>query len=76
LQACSSTSASCTTPGRNRRLRTLTGLLRAFFSKGTDFSRVADEEVRHTVELICDRPRKVLGYKTANEAFKEMVHSV
>ena len=43
--------------------------------KGTDFSKVTNEEVRHTVELICDRPRKVLKYRTANEVFREMLHS-
>ncbi|MFC2648112.1 MAG: transposase [Coriobacteriaceae bacterium] len=51
------------------------GLIREFFLKGTDFSRVAGEEVQHAVELICDRARKVLGYKTANEVFREMLHS-
>ena len=44
--------------------------------KGADFSRVADGEVRHTVGLICDRARKVLEYKTANEVYKGMVRSV
>ena len=51
------------------------GLIREFFLKGTDFGKVTDEEVQHAVELICDRPRKVLGYRTANEVFKEMLHS-
>ncbi|MFC2648148.1 MAG: hypothetical protein ACFNZW_09490 [Coriobacteriaceae bacterium] len=50
------------------------GLLRESFSKETDFGKVTDEEVQHAVELICDRPRKVLGYKTDNEVFREMVH--
>ncbi|MFC2647707.1 MAG: hypothetical protein ACFNZW_07055 [Coriobacteriaceae bacterium] len=52
------------------------GLIREFLSKGTAFSRVADEEVQHAAELICDRVRKVLGYRTANEVFREMLHSV
>ena len=43
--------------------------------KGTDFGKVTNEEVRHTVGLICDRARKVLEYKTANEVYKGMVHS-
>ena len=37
------------------------GLLREFFPKGTDFSKVTNEEVQHAVELINDRPRKVEG---------------
>jgi len=52
------------------------GLIREFFLKGTDFGKVTDEEVQHAVELICDRARKVLEYKTANEVYKGMVRSV
>ena len=52
------------------------GLICEFFSKGTDFGKVTDEEVQHAAELICDRARKVLGYKTANEVFRGMLHSV
>ncbi|QUC02282.1 hypothetical protein [Atopobium sp. oral taxon 416] len=52
------------------------GLICEFLLKGADFSRVADGEVRHTVGLICDRARKVLEYKTANEVYKGMVRSV
>jgi IS30 family transposase len=51
------------------------GLICEFFLKGTDFGKVTDEEVQHAVELICDRARKVLEYKTANEVFRKMVHS-
>ena len=51
------------------------GLIREFLPKGTDFGKVTDEEVQHAAELICDRPRKVSGYRTANEVFREMVHS-
>ena len=51
------------------------GLLREFFPKGSDFGKVTNEEVQHTVELICDRARKVLKYRTANEVFREMLHS-
>jgi IS30 family transposase len=43
--------------------------------KGSDFSKVTNEEVQHAVELICDRARKVLKYRTANEVFREMLHS-
>jgi IS30 family transposase len=51
------------------------GLLREFFPKGTDFGKVTDEEVQHAVDLINDRPRKVLKYRTANEVYREMLHS-
>jgi IS30 family transposase len=51
------------------------GLIREFFPKGTDFSKVTDEEVQRVYELINDRPRKVLGYRTPNEVYREMLHS-
>lgn len=51
------------------------GLMREFFPKGTDFSRVTDEEVQEVFEKINDRPRKVLGFRTANEVYREMLHS-
>ena len=47
------------------------GLVREFFPKGTDFSRVTEEEVERASGLINDRPRKVLGYRTASEAYRE-----
>ena len=74
-EACSSTSATPTIYGRSRQLRTLTGSCGSSSPKGSDFSKVTDEEVQHAVELINDRPRKVLGYRTANEVFREMLHS-
>lgn len=51
------------------------GLIREFFPKGTDFSRVTDEEVQEVFEKINGRPRKVLGFRTANEVYREMLHS-
>ena len=51
------------------------GLMREFFPKGTDFSRVTDEEVQEVFEKINGRPRKVLGLRTANEVYREMLHS-
>jgi len=43
------------------------GLLRQFFPKGTDFSKVAPAQVRRAAHYINGRPRKTLGYKTPNE---------
>ena len=52
------------------------GLIREFFPKGTDFSKVTREEVEKAFRLINDRPRKVLGHRTANEAYREeLLHS-
>ncbi len=46
------------------------GLLRHFFPKGTDFSRVSPAQLRRAVELINNRPRKTLGYKTPSEVMQ------
>lgn len=47
------------------------GLLRYYFPKGTDFSKVTDEELADVVWELNNRPRKVLQYKTAQEVFDE-----
>lgn len=43
------------------------GLLRQFFPKGTDFTRISPLEVQYVLALLNDRPRKRLGYKTPRE---------
>jgi IS30 family transposase len=43
------------------------GLLRQFFPKGTDFTDLSPLEVKHVLELLNDRPRKRLGYRTPRE---------
>lgn len=62
-------------PWQKPTVENTNGLLREFFPKGTDFGRVTDEEVQHAVDLINGRPRKVLKYRTANEVYREMLHS-
>lgn len=46
-------------------------LLRYYFPKGTDFKTVPEEELQDVVEEINNRPRKILGYLTANELFEQ-----
>jgi len=43
------------------------GLLRQFFPKGTDFTRISHHEVARVEELLNERPRKRLGYRTPAE---------
>ncbi len=47
------------------------GLLREFYPKGHDFALVTDEELAIVLQLINNRPRKCLGWKTAYESFME-----
>lgn len=43
------------------------GLVRRYFPKGTDLSKITDEQVAWVESRINNRPRKCLGYKTPNE---------
>ena len=45
------------------------GLLRFFFKKGYDFISLSDDELQYVVELINNRPRKCLAWKTPAEIF-------
>jgi IS30 family transposase len=45
------------------------GLLRQFFPKGMDFSRVAQLDVDIALKLFNNRPRKCLNYRTPTEVF-------
>ena len=42
-------------------------LIRVFFPKGTDFRFVTQEQVDHAVNLINEKPRRILGYRSAFE---------
>lgn len=50
----------------------LNGLVRRFFPKGTDFSKVTDEEIRRVEYLLNTRPRKRFGGKTPLEVLYEL----
>ena len=50
------------------------GLLRCYFPKGTDFSKVTDEELADVIWELNNRPRKMLGYRTAQEVFNEHIN--
>jgi IS30 family transposase len=47
------------------------GLIRRFYPKGTDFSKVSDEELAAVVYWINNRPRKCLGYRTPIEVVQQ-----
>ncbi len=63
-------------PRQEGTVENANGLIREFFPKGTDFSRVTDGEVERAFALVNDRPRRALGYRTASEAYREeLLHS-
>lgn len=45
------------------------GLVRDYFPKKTDFASVTDERIQEVEDLLNDRPRKRLKYKTPREVF-------
>ena len=49
------------------------GLIRQFFPKKTDFSKVTLKEIKRAQDLLNGRPRKVLGWKKPNEVFQELI---
>lgn len=48
-------------------------IIRFFFPKGFDFRTVTDTEIQLVEDLINNRPRKCLGWKTPAEVFAECV---
>lgn len=54
-------------PGQRWLNENTNGLLRQFFPKKTDFKKVREEELAKAVELLNNRPRKSLGYKTPTQ---------
>jgi IS30 family transposase len=49
------------------------GLIRDYFPKGTDFSRISKKELERVQDQLNERPRKTLGFKTPKEVFNEEV---
>jgi IS30 family transposase len=49
------------------------GLIRQFFPKGTDFTRVSAMEIKRVQRLLNERPREVLGWRTPKEAFQVLL---
>ena len=45
------------------------GLVRQYFPKGTDFSKITQSEVKAVEKRLNTRPRKTLGYRTPNQVF-------
>ena len=49
------------------------GLIRQYFSKGTDFSKVSVREIKRVQRRLNDRPRAVLHYEKPDEVINKLV---
>ncbi len=49
------------------------GLIRQFFPKGTDFTKVSTREIKRVQRLLNERPRKTLNWRTPKEAFRTLL---
>jgi IS30 family transposase len=49
-------------------------LLRQYFPKGTDFSKISRVRLKEVQDELNDRPRKTLGFYTPHEKFSELLH--
>ena len=52
------------------------GLIRQYFPKGFDLSAVELKEINKVEDLLNNRPRKCLGFKTPNEVHKDLIRTV
>lgn len=49
------------------------GLIRQYFPKGTDFSKISRQEIKWAQNRLNGRPRKVLDYQTPYEVFNKLL---
>ena len=52
------------------------GLIRDFFPKGTDFSKVSYEEIKHVQDMLNERIRKTLDWKSPEEVFYKLTGAI
>jgi len=60
-------------PWQKGSVENLNGLIRDFFPKGTNFRDVSEDDLQDAMELLNNRPRKYLGWKTPIEALNEQL---
>jgi IS30 family transposase len=49
------------------------GLIKRYLPKKTDFATISQEQLKQIEDLLNNRPRKVLNYKTPKEVFNKSV---
>lgn len=67
--------ADAKSPWQRRSNEHLNGLLRQYFPKGTGISRWRTPEIQAVADLINNRPRRVLRWRTSAEAFADQLNS-
>jgi IS30 family transposase len=48
-------------------------LIRQYFPKGTDFTKVSVDDIKQVQQKLNDRPRAVLGYMKPDEVINDLV---
>jgi transposase, IS30 family len=49
------------------------GVIRQFFPKGTDFTKITEQEIKRVETIINNRPLRMFDYRTAKEMHEKMV---
>ena len=52
------------------------GILRRFIPKGTDLNKISTEKLEKILNKINGKPRKILGFVTADELFEEEIKKI
>lgn len=52
------------------------GLIRRFLPKQTDFNLIPDTKLKYIQDSLNNRPRKILNYKTPNEALQKELNTI
>lgn len=50
------------------------GLLREYYPKGMDLSKTNNNELKQKLDLLNNRPRKCINYKTPNESIDNFIN--
>jgi IS30 family transposase len=51
------------------------GLVRQYFPKGTNFHNLTEQDVQNVENILNNRPRKILNFKTPNEVFHNLMQN-
>ena len=61
-------------PWRRDTNENTNGLLRQYFPRGTDFSRISQAQLNAIASRLNQRPRKTLGFETPADKLQQVLH--